>query len=273
MQSAPDWLHQSKFNHRATLDTAPTSLQDTSCSGLHFLVDKRGSNRSGQAGAVPLDSTVPPPFPASSSPPEKRAQLQQSHTARCKALPEGWVLETISAADAVQWTGHSDPLLWYLTSSSSPLPLQCPLSCSVFQLPLIILWDIPAHRSPPWLPPYTAIRTPLELQMLRGDEVSEELGRKSKDEQALLHSPGSSTARKARGENVLCPAALTAPTLRVTCTQQRLLQPGQELLQGPSSRPTALTSSGDCCGSQGFLSSRTLPLSFFSPNHVILPSF
>lgn len=109
--------------------------------------------------------------------------------------------------------------------------------------------------------------------MLRGDEVSEELGRKSKDEQALLHSPGSSTARKARGENVLCPAALTAPTLRVTCTQQRLLQPGQELLQGPSSRPTALTSSGDCCGSQGFLSSRTLPLSFFSPNHVILPSF
>lgn len=83
--------------------------------------------------------------------------------------------------------------------------------------------------------------------MLRWDEVSEELGRKSKDEQALLHSPGSSTARKARGENVLCPAALTAPTLRVTCTQQRLLQPGQELLQGPSSRPTALTSSGDCC--------------------------
>jgi len=63
-------------------------MQETFCSWLRSLAEKEGCNRSQQAGAVLLASTVPLPFFASTSPPAKWAQLQQPYIAGRTALPK-----------------------------------------------------------------------------------------------------------------------------------------------------------------------------------------
>lgn len=84
--SASNWLHEYKFNYGATLDTALTSMQETFCSWMCSLADKGGCNRSRQAEAVFLASTVPLPFSVSASPPADWAQLQWSDITEWKHL-------------------------------------------------------------------------------------------------------------------------------------------------------------------------------------------